>query len=67
MGPLGGLGVVGVDVEVGCFTSPGPAKYALVVDPIIDKYGMSKVLMDGGNSINILYLEKLHHMKQSEA
>jgi hypothetical protein len=42
-----------------------PGKYALDVDPIIDSYKFSKVLMDGGSSINILYLEMLHRMKLS--
>jgi hypothetical protein len=45
---------------------PLPGRWALVVDPIIDRFKFSKVLMDGGSSINILYLETLHRMKFSE-
>ncbi|MBI0385368.1 retroviral-like aspartic protease, partial [Streptomyces albiflaviniger] len=45
---------------------PELGKYALVVDPIIDGYKFSKVLMDGGSSINILYLETLDKMKITE-
>ncbi len=41
-------------------------KYALIVNPLIDGYGFSKTLMDGGSSINILYVEMLHRMKISE-
>ena len=36
--------------------------YALVVSPIVDKYKLSKVLMDGGSSINILYVDTLKRM-----
>jgi hypothetical protein len=41
-------------------------RWALVIDPIIDRFKFSKVLMDGGSNINILYLEMLHRMKFSE-
>ena len=41
-------------------------KYALVVNPLIDGFEFSKTLMDGGSSINILYIETLHRMKISE-
>jgi len=34
-----------------------PGVYPLVVDPIIVNTWLSKVLMDGGNSLNIIYLE----------
>jgi hypothetical protein len=47
-------------------TIPEPGKYALVVNPLIDGYEFSKCLMDGGSSINILYLETLHKMNLSE-
>jgi hypothetical protein len=38
---------------------PSPGKYPLVVDPIIDNVRLSKVLMDGGSSLNIIYAETL--------
>jgi hypothetical protein len=34
---------------------PSPGKYPLVVDPIIGNVRLSKVLMDGGSSLNIIY------------
>ncbi|KAK1605585.1 hypothetical protein QYE76_029258 [Lolium multiflorum] len=36
--------------------------YALVVSPRIDGYDFSKCLMDGGASLNIMYLETLEQM-----
>jgi hypothetical protein len=36
-----------------------PGRYPLVVDPIIDNVRLSKVLMDGGSSFNIIYAETL--------
>ncbi|KAK1643130.1 hypothetical protein QYE76_060935 [Lolium multiflorum] len=36
--------------------------YALVVSPRIDGYDLSKCLMDGGASLNIMYLETLERM-----
>ncbi|KAK1652377.1 hypothetical protein QYE76_070182 [Lolium multiflorum] len=36
--------------------------YALVVSPRIDGYNFSKCLMDGGASLNIMYLETLERM-----
>ena len=39
------------------FVAPGV--YPLVVDPIIVNTRLSKVLMDGGSSLNIIYLETL--------
>jgi hypothetical protein len=36
-----------------------PGKYLLVVDPVIDNSRFSKVLMDGGSSLNILYAHTL--------
>ena len=44
---------------------PEPGKCALVVAPIIDDYKLSKVLMDGGSSINILCLDTLKRMHLS--
>jgi hypothetical protein len=40
-----------------CVLSPG--RYPLVVDPVIDNARLSKVLMDGGSSLNIIYAETL--------
>jgi hypothetical protein len=34
-------------------------KYPLVVDPVIGNIRLTKVLMDGGNSLNIIYAETL--------
>jgi hypothetical protein len=36
-----------------------PGRYPLVVDPIIGNARLSKVLMDGGSSLNIIYAETL--------
>jgi hypothetical protein len=36
-----------------------PGRYALVVDPIIGNVMLSKVLMDGASSLNIIYAETL--------
>jgi hypothetical protein len=38
---------------------PSPGRYTLVVDPIIGNIRLSKVLMDGGSSLNIIYAETL--------
>jgi hypothetical protein len=38
---------------------PSPGKYPLVVDPVIDNVRLTKVLMDGGSSLNIIYAETL--------
>jgi hypothetical protein len=38
---------------------PSPGRYLLVVDPIIGNARISKVLMDGGSSLNIIYAETL--------
>jgi hypothetical protein len=38
---------------------PNPGQYPLVVDPVIENARFSKVLMDGGNSLNILYAHTL--------
>jgi hypothetical protein len=38
---------------------PSPGRYPLVVDPIIGNIRLSKVLMDGGSSLNIIYAETL--------
>jgi hypothetical protein len=39
-----------------------PGRYLLVVDPIIGTEWLTKVLMDGGNSLNIMYAETLDAM-----
>jgi hypothetical protein len=38
---------------------PSPGKYLLVVDPVIGDVRLTKVLMDGGSSLNIIYAETL--------
>jgi hypothetical protein len=38
---------------------PSPGKYPLVVDPAIGNTRLTKVLMDGGSSLNIIYAETL--------
>jgi hypothetical protein len=38
---------------------PSPGKYPLVVDPIIGNVRLTKVLMDGESSLNIIYAETL--------
>jgi hypothetical protein len=38
---------------------PSPGKYPLVVDPVIGNTRITKVLMDGGSSLNIIYVETL--------
>jgi hypothetical protein len=38
---------------------PSPGKYPLVVDPIIGNARLTKILMDGGSSLNIIYAETL--------
>jgi hypothetical protein len=36
---------------------PSLGKYLLVVDPVIGNIRLTKVLMDGGSSLNIIYAE----------
>ena len=43
-----------------CVTRPG--RYPLVIDPIIHKKHLTKVLMDGGSGLNILYVDTLDAM-----
>ena len=40
-----------------------PGRYLLVVDPIVRKKRLTKVLMDGGSSLNILYIHTLDAMR----
>ena len=46
---------------------PQPGKYALVVDPIVDSFRLTKVLMDGGSSLNILYEDTLKRMNLAQS
>ena len=39
-----------------------PGRYPLVVDPIISMKRLTKVLMDGGSGLNIMYAEMLDAM-----
>jgi hypothetical protein len=41
---------------------PNPGQYSLVVDPVIGNTRFSKVLMDDGSSLNILYAHTLQLM-----
>jgi hypothetical protein len=38
---------------------PNPGVYPFVVDPIIANTCLTKVLMDGGSSLNIIYTKTL--------
>ena len=38
---------------------PNPGQYPLIVDPIIGNTRLTKVLMDGGSGLNILYANTL--------
>jgi hypothetical protein len=38
---------------------PSPGRYPLVVDPVIGNARLTKVLMDGGSILNIIYVETL--------
>ena len=42
---------------------PSPGKYPLVVDPIIGNVRLTKVLMNGGSSLNIIYAETLRLLR----
>jgi hypothetical protein len=41
---------------------PNPRHYPLVIDPIIGNARLTKVLMDGGSGLNVLYTETLDLM-----
>ena len=41
---------------------PQPGRYPLMVDPIISTNQLTKVLMDGGSGLNIMYAETLDAM-----
>ena len=36
-----------------------PGCYSLIIDPIVHKKRLTKVLMDGGSDLNILYIDTL--------
>ena len=38
---------------------PSPGRYLLVVDPVIGSARLTKVLMDGSSSLNIIYARTL--------
>ena len=38
-------------------------RYPLVIDPIVHKKHLTKVLMDGGSGLNILYVDTLDAMR----
>ena len=40
-----------------------PGRYPLIVDPIVRRKRLIKVLMDGGSSLNILYVDTLDAMR----
>jgi hypothetical protein len=42
---------------------PSPGKYPLVVAPVIGDVRLTKVLMDGGSSLNIIYAETLRLLR----
>lgn len=42
---------------------PHPCKSALVVDPLVVWYQLTKLLMDGGSGIYIMYADKLKRMQ----
>ena len=44
-----------------------PGRYPLVVDPIVSDKRLTKVLMDGGSGLNVLYAETLDAMGISRA
>ena len=39
-----------------------PGRYPLIVDPIVRKKCLTKVLMDGGSGLNIVYIDTLDAM-----
>ena len=41
---------------------PRPRSYPLVIDPVVSNMRLSKVLMDGGSSLNILNVDTLEAM-----
>ena len=43
-------------------TVPHPGRYPLVVDPIVGPKRLTKVLMDGGSGLNVMYAKTLDEM-----
>ena len=43
-------------------TVPHPGRYPLVVNPIVGPKRLTKVLMDGGSGLNIMYAKTLDEM-----
>ena len=41
---------------------PHPGRYLLMVDPIISTKWLTKILMDGGSGLNIMYAKTLDEM-----
>ena len=46
---------------------PNPGQYSLVVDPIISNTRLTKVLMDGGSGLNILYANTLELLELDQS
>ena len=42
---------------------PVRAPAALVLDPIVDGFRLTKVIMDGGSGLNLIYKDTLHKMQ----
>ena len=41
---------------------PHPGRYPLIVDPIVGPKRLTKVLMDGGSGLNVMYAKTLDEM-----
>ena len=46
---------------------PNPGQYPLVVDPIIGNTQLTKVLMDGGSGLNILYANTMELLELDQS
>ena len=46
---------------------PNPGQYPLVVDPIIGNTRLTKVLMDGGSGLNILYANTMELLELDQS
>jgi hypothetical protein len=46
---------------------PKPGRYPLIVSPIIKDVKLNQVLIDGGSSLNILFLKTFNQMGLSRA
>ena len=47
--------------------APNPGQYPLVVDPIIGNTRLTKVLMDGGSGLNILYANTMELLELDQS